>query len=136
MHSAANKRCSWVNADAPLLLEYDDREWGVPAHSGRKHVEVLVLSGAQAGLNWTLVLKKRAGYRRAFDKFDPARVARYFDKTILRVLSDPQTIRNRMKSEAAVRNARAFLTVRQEFGTFDSYCWRLVGGRPVRNRRQ
>src|ERR1700746_2852723 len=106
MRNAAepNKRFSWVNTDDPLLLKYHDREWGVPVHNDRKHFEVLVLSGAQAGLNWTLVLKKRAGYRRAFDKFDPAKVARYSDKQILRLLSDPQIIRNRMKIEAAVRN--------------------------------
>jgi DNA-3-methyladenine glycosylase I len=128
------RRCAWVDPDDPLLLTYHDREWGVPVHNDRKHFEVLVLSGAQAGLNWSLILKKRTGYRRAFDKFDPEKIARYSDKRILRLLSDPQIIRNRMKIEAAVRNARAFLKVRQEFGTFDSYCWQFVGGRPVLNR--
>src|SRR6201993_5126669 len=124
------KRCSWVNEDDPLLLEYHDREWGVPVHSDRKHFEVLVLSGAQAGLNWSLVLKKREGYRRAFDGFDPERVARYSDKQIRTLLDDPQIISNRMKIEAAVRNARAFLKIQEEFGGFDSYCWRFVGGKP------
>jgi len=118
----------------PLLLQYHDREWGVPVHSDRKHFEVLVLSGAQAGLSWSIVLKKREGYRRAFDKFDPAKVARYSEKQIQNLTSDPEIIRNRMKIEAAVRNARAFLEVQEEFGSFDSYCWRFVEGRPKLNR--
>src|SRR5260370_31196315 len=102
MHNAplASKRCSWVNADDPLLLEYHDREWGVPAHSDRKHFEVLVLSGAQAGLNWSLVLKKRDGYRHAFDKFDPEKVARFSEKRILTLIANPEIIRNRKKIEA------------------------------------
>src|ERR1700733_6093905 len=129
-----NKRCSWVNADDPLLLEYHDLEWGLPVHSDRKHFEVLVLSGAQAGLNWSLVLKKREGYRRAFDRFNPERVARYSEKHTRSLLADPQIIRNRMKIEAAVRNARAFLNIREEFGTFDSYCWRFVAGKPKLGR--
>ena len=129
-----NKRCSWVNVDDPLLLEYHDREWGVPVHSDHKHFEVLVLSSAQAGLNWSLVLKKREGYRRAFDRFDPERVARYSEKQRRALLADPQIIRNRMKIEAAVRNARAFLKIQEEFGDFDSYCWRFVGGKPKLNR--
>jgi DNA-3-methyladenine glycosylase I len=114
----------------PLLLEYHDREWGVPVHSDRKHFEVLVLSGAQAGLNWSLVLKKREGYRRAFDKFNPEKVARYSERQIQTLLSDPEIIRNRIKIEAAVRNALAFLKIQEEFGGFDSYCWRFVGGKP------
>jgi len=129
-----DKRCSWVNVDDPLLVEYHDREWGVPVHSDRKHFEVLVLSGAQAGLNWSLVLKKREGYRRAFDGFDPEKVARYSEKQIRTLLADPQIIRNRMKIEAAVRNARAFLKIQEEFGGFDSYCWRFVGGKPKLGR--
>src|SRR5258708_33505117 len=124
MGSAAmsNKRCSWVNADDPLLLEYHDREWGVPVHSDRKHFEVLVLSGAQAGLNWSLVLKKREGYRRAFDKFDPEKVARYSEREIQGLASDPEIIRNRMKIDAAVRNARAFLKIQEGVRDFESYC--------------
>jgi DNA-3-methyladenine glycosylase I len=129
-----DKRCAWVNADDPLLLEYHDLEWGVPVHSDRKHLEVLVLSGAQAGLNWSLVLKKRESYRRAFDNFNPEKVARYSEKQIQNLLADPTIIRNRMKIEAAVRNARALLKVQQEFGDFDSYCWRFVGGEPKLNR--
>jgi DNA-3-methyladenine glycosylase I len=95
-----DKRCSWVNVDDPLLVEYHDREWGVPIHNDRKHFEVLVLSGAQAGLNWSLVLKKREGYRRAFDNFDPEKVARYSENQIQTLLADPNIIRNRMKIEA------------------------------------
>src|SRR6202790_569854 len=107
--ASPNKRCSWVNVEDPLLLAYHDREWGVPVHSDPKHFEVLVLSGAQAGLNWSLVLKKREGYRRAFDSFDPEKVRRYSERRIRMLLSDPEIIRNRIKIEAAVRNARAFL---------------------------
>src|SRR5712691_11331064 len=103
-----DKRCSWVNVDDPLLLEYKDREWGVPVHGDAKHFEVLVLSGAQAGLNWSLVLKKREGYRRAFDSFDPERVARYSNQRIQALVTDPEIIRNRMKIGAAVNNSRAF----------------------------
>jgi DNA-3-methyladenine glycosylase I len=136
MRNAAipNKRCSWVNMDDPLLLKYHDREWGVPVHNDRKHFEVLVLSGAQAGLNWSLVLKKREGYRHAFDKFEPRKVARYSHKQLQTLLADPEIIRNRMKIEAAVRDARAFLKIQEEFGDFDSYCWRFVGEQPKLNR--
>ena len=136
MYRAAirDKRCSWVNADDPLLLAYHDREWGVPVHRDRKQFEVLVLSGAQAGLNWSLVLKKREGYRRAFDNFDPEKVARYSEKRIQTLLANSEIIRNRMKIEAAVSNARAFLKMQEEFGDFNSYCWRFVGGQPKLNR--
>ena len=136
MRSAANpgKRCSWVNVDDSLLVQYHDREWGVPVHKDRKHFEVLILSGAQAGLNWSLVLKKREGYRRAFAAFDPEKVARYSQKQIQTLLANPEIIRNRLKIEAAVHNARAFLKVQEAFGNFDSYCWRFVGGQPIVNR--
>jgi len=127
------KRCSWASVDSALLLHYHDDEWGVPVHSDRKHFEVLVLSGAQAGLSWSLVLKRREGYRRAFDNFDPKKVARYSARRIQSLTSDPEIIRNRMKIKAAVRNARALLTIQEEFGDFDSYCWRFVGGRPKLN---
>jgi len=133
MGGAVKKRCSWVNAHDALLLEYHDREWGVPVHRDRKHFEVLILSGAQAGLNWSLVLKKREGFRRAFHNFDPEKVARYSKTKIQALLSAPEIIRNRMKIEAAIRNARAFLKVQDEFGNFDSYCWRFVEGQPKRN---
>lgn len=118
----------------PLLLDYHDREWGVPAHSEPKLFEVLVLSGAQAGLNWSLVLRKREGYRRAFQNFDPKKVARFSKLQVRTLLSDPGIIRNRAKIEAAVRNARAFLEIQDQFGTFDSYSWQFVGGRPKVNR--
>src|SRR5271169_1134112 len=124
------KRCTWVSMDDPLMLQYHDREWGVPVHDDRKHFEFLVLSGAQAGLSWSIVLKKREGYRRAFDKFDPERVAHYSERQIQSLTSDLEIIRNRMKIEAAVRNARAFLKIQEEFGSFDSYCWGFVEGRP------
>ncbi len=116
------------------MLEYHDREWGVPVHDDRKHFEFLVLSGAQAGLNFSVVLKKRESYRRAFDKFDPEKVAHYAEARIQKLRSNSEIIRNRMKIEATVRNARAFLKTRAEFGDFDSYCWRFVGGRPKLNR--
>lgn len=128
------KRCTWVNMDDPLMLRYHDLEWGVPVHDDRKHFEFLVLEGAQAGLNWSVVLKKREGYRRAFSQFDPEKVARYNDKRIQKLTMDPAIIRNRMKIEAAVRNARAFLAIQEEFGSFDAYCWRFVNGRPKLNR--
>ena len=128
------KRCAWVNMDDPLMLQYHDHEWGVPVHDDRKHFEFLVLEGAQAGLSWSIVLKKREGYRRAFSQFDPEKVARYTDKRIQKLTLDPAIIRNRMKIEAAVKNARAFLAIQEEFGSFDAYCWRFVDGRPKLNR--
>ena len=128
------KRCSWVNVDDPLMLQYHDREWGVPVHEDRKHFEFLVLEGAQAGLSWTIVLRKREGYRCAFAGFDPQKVARFSARRIEKLVLDPAIIRNRMKIKAAVRNAGAFLTIQEEFGSFDSYCWRFVGGRPKLNR--
>ena len=128
------KRCGWVGESNPLMLEYHDREWGVPVHDDVKHFEFLVLEGAQAGLSWSIVLNKREGYRRAFSEFDPNRVARYTEKRVQKLLLDPGIIRNRQKIEAAVRNARAFLAVQNEFGGFDAYSWRFVGGQPIVNR--
>src|SRR6202049_2027287 len=128
------KRCTWVGTDNPLMLQYHDREWGVPVHDDRKHFEFLVLEAAQAGLSWSIVLKKREGYRRAFSQFDPRKVARYTQKRIQTLTADPSIIRNRMKIEAAVRNARAFLAIQDEFGSFNAYCWRFVDGRPRLNR--
>jgi DNA-3-methyladenine glycosylase I len=118
------------------MVEYHDREWGVPVHDDRQHFEFLVLEAAQAGLSWSIVLKKREGYRRAFSQFDPLKVARYTQKRIQKLTADPSIIRNRMKIEAAVRNARAFLTIQDEFGSFNAYCWRFVDGRPRLNRRK
>jgi DNA-3-methyladenine glycosylase I len=128
------KRCGWVNAGDALMLDYHDREWGVPVHDDRTHFEFLVLEAAQAGLSWAIVLRKRDGYRRAFSEFDPRKVARYTGKRIDTLMRDPSIIRNRMKIEAAVRNAREFLAIQDEFGSFDSYCWRFVDGRPRLNR--
>ena len=127
------KRCAWVRADDPLMLHYHDREWGVPIHDDRKHFEFLILEGAQAGLSWSTILRKRENYRRAFADFDPEKVARFTAARIEKLILDPGIIRNRLKIESAVRNARAFLKVQQEFGTFDTYCWRFVDGKPKRN---
>ena len=116
------------------MIRYHDLEWGVPVHDDRKHFEFLVLEGAQAGLSWSTVLNKREGYRRAFSGFDPEKVARYSVTQIQKLTLDPSIIRNRMKIESAVRNARALLTIQEEFGSFDVYCWRFVGGQPKVNR--
>src|SRR5579863_1162917 len=118
------KRCTWVSTDDPLMLQYHDREWGVPVHDDPKHFEFLVLEAAQAGLSWSIVLKKREGYRRAFSEFDPEKVARYTEKRIQKLTLDPTIIRNRMKIEAAVRNAQAFLAIQEEFGSFNA----IAGG--------
>jgi len=128
------KRCGWVSIDNPLMVEYHDREWGVPVHDDRKHFQFLVLEAAQAGLSWSIVLKKREGYRRAFSQFDPEKVARYTQKRVQKLIVDPAIIRNRLKIESAIRNARALLAIQKEFGSFDAYCWRLVDGRPKQNR--
>jgi len=127
-------RCAWASVDNPLMLEYHDREWGVPVHNDRKHFEFLVLEGAQAGLNWSIILNKREGYRGAFSEFDPSKVARYTEKRVQKLRLDPGIIRNRQKIESAVRNARALLAIQEEFGTFDAYAWRFVGGQPKVNR--
>jgi DNA-3-methyladenine glycosylase I len=131
--SAEKKRCSWVNVDNALLLEYHDREWGVPNHDDRKHFEFLILEAAQAGLNWSIVLKKREGYRRAFSEFDPEKVARFTKAKIDKLVADPAIIRNRLKIESAVKNARALLAVREEFVSFDKYSWRFVDGKQRQN---
>jgi DNA-3-methyladenine glycosylase I len=127
------QRCAWVNSADPLMVDYHDREWGVPVHDDRKHFEFLVLEAAQAGLSWSTVLKKREGYRRAFSDFDPQKVARYTDKRIDELTQDASIIRNRMKIQAAVRNASELLAVQEEFGSFDAYCWRFVDGQPKLN---
>jgi len=130
------KRCTWVSVDNPLMVEYHDREWGVPVHDDRRHFEFLVLEAAQAGLSWSIVLKKREGYRRAFSQFDPAKVARFTDRRVEKLTLDPAIVRNRLKIEAAIRNARALLAIQKEFRSFDAYCWRFVDGRPKVNRRR
>jgi DNA-3-methyladenine glycosylase I len=125
-------RCGWCLGD-PLYLDYHDREWGVPLHDERRLFEFLLLEGAQAGLSWLTILRKREAYRRAFAGFDPERVARFDARTKRALLADAGIVRNRLKIEAAIDNARAFLKVQEEFGSFDAYAWRFVGGRPVRN---
>ncbi len=126
-------RCPWAGSD-PLYVRYHDEEWGVPVHDDRRFFEMLVLEGAQAGLAWITVLRKRGGYRAAFDGFDPAVVAGYDDRRVAALLENPAIIRNRLKIESAVGNARAFLRVQAEHGSFDRYVWRFVDGRPRLNR--
>jgi DNA-3-methyladenine glycosylase I len=128
-------RCPWGDSH-PLYVAYHDREWGAPLHDDRRLFEMLCLEGAQAGLSWLTILKKRPAYRKAFDRFDPRKVARYDARKKRRLLADPGIVRNRMKVEAFVVNARAFLAVRREFGSFDAYIWTFVGGRPIVNRRK
>jgi len=127
------KRCHWVGSD-PLYLEYHDSEWGVPLHDDRKLFEFLVLEAAQAGLSWITILRKRESYRAAFADFDAEAVARFNRRSVERLLRDPGIVRNRQKVEAAVGNARAFLAVQEEFGSFDRYVWRFVDGRPIQGR--
>jgi DNA-3-methyladenine glycosylase I len=128
-------RCAWPGAGTdPLMLRYHDEEWGAPVHDDRVLFEFLVLEGVQAGLSWQTVLRKRENYRRAFRHFDPEAVARFTGEDVARLLADPGIIRNRLKVSAAVINARKFLEVRKEFGSFDAYIWQFVGGRPIDHR--
>jgi len=125
------ERCHW--ARSPVMVRYHDEEWGVPLHDDRRLFEFLILEGAQAGLSWELILRKRENYRRAFDRFDAAKIAHYDQRKIRRLLSDPGIVRNQLKIAAAVANARSFLTVRKECGSFDKYVWSFVGGTPKQN---
>ena len=127
------KRCGWARTE--LSIAYHDKEWGVPLHDDRALFEILVLEGAQAGLNWETILRKRDNYRAAFDNFDPGKVARYDERRVEKLLANPGIIRNRLKIEAAVQNAKAFLATEKEFGSFDAYVWRFVDGRPKKRRR-
>ena len=129
-------RCAWAETGGELYHRYHDDEWGLPVHDDRRHFEFLVLEGAQAGLSWLTVLKKRDAYRKAFAGFDPAKVARFDGRRVLALLRDPGIIRNRLKVRSAVKNARAFLAVQKEFGSFDAYVWPFVGGHPIRNKRK
>ena len=126
------KRCAWADS-GPLESAYHDTEWGVPVHDDQRLFEFLILEGAQAGLSWSTILKKREAYRRAFDGFDPLRVARFDGRRIRTLLADPGIVRNRLKVESAVLNARAFLEVQAAFGSFDAYVWGFVSGKVVRN---
>jgi DNA-3-methyladenine glycosylase I len=128
-------RCGWAGTD-PLYLRYHDAEWGVPLHDDRRLFEMLCLEGAQAGLSWITILRKRENYRKAFDGFDPEKVARYGRGRIERLLRDEGIVRNRLKVEGTIKNARAFLRVAEEFGSFDAYIWRFTGGKPLVNRRR
>jgi DNA-3-methyladenine glycosylase I len=129
----AIQRCGWAEGGDPLILEYHDREWGVPVHDDHQLFEFLVLEGAQAGLSWMTILRKREAYRKAFKDFDPAAVARFRDATVERLLTDPTIVRNRRKIESAIRNARVIQSIAKEQGSFDRYVWSFVGGRPKRN---
>jgi DNA-3-methyladenine glycosylase I len=129
------KRCAWSGTD-PLYVAYHDGEWGVPVHDDRVLFEFLVLEGAQAGLSWSTILRKRDAYRRAFDRFDPRKVARYDERKVAALLADAGIVRNRAKIASAIKNARAFLDVQAEFGSFAAYQWGFVGGRPIQNRRR
>ena len=126
------QRCEWAGID-PLYTQYHDREWGVPQHDDRKLFELLILEGAQAGLSWVTILRKRETYRKAFDGFDAEKIAEYGDAKTAQLLLDPGIVRNRLKIAATIQNARAFLAVREGFGSFDGYLWSFVGGQPKKN---
>ena len=126
-------RCSWCGVD-PLYIRYHDEEWGVPVHDDRRLFEMLVLEGAQAGLSWITILRKRPAYRKAFDRFDARKIARYDARKKHALLADAGIVRNKLKINGAVTNARAFLAVKKEFGSFDAYIWQYVGGRPIVRR--
>ena len=131
---SGKKRCTWAEGGNELYIQYHDREWGVPVHEDRKQFEFLILEGAQAGLSWSTVLNKREGYRKAFAVFDPVKVASFSEKKIETLIQDPSIIRNRLKITSAVSNARAFLAIQKEYGSFDTYIWAFVGGKPLQNR--
>ncbi|MBX3751180.1 MAG: DNA-3-methyladenine glycosylase I [Opitutaceae bacterium] len=131
---SSSTRCPWPKTE--LDVAYHDEEWGVPLHDDRALFELLILEGAQAGLSWSTILKKRANYRRAFDRFDARKIARYDDRKVAALLADAGIVRNRLKIAATITNARAFLAVQKEFGSFDRYLWDFVGGQPIINRRR
>lgn len=127
-------RCAWPRTE--LDIAYHDTEWGVPVHDDRLLFEFLILEGAQAGLSWSTILKKRENYRRAFDNFDAQKIARYKARKVKKLLADAGIVRNRLKIAAAIQNAKTFLAVQEEFGSFDAYLWQFVGGRPIQNRQK
>ena len=131
----ADKRCPWC-LGSPEYIAYHDREWGRPVHDDRVFFEFLILEGAQAGLSWSTILNKRDGYRAAFAGFDPVKVATFKSKDVARLIANPAIVRNRLKIESAITNAKAFLEVQREFGTFDRYVWSFVRGKPLLNRRR
>ncbi len=128
------KRCAWPKTE--LDIAYHDTEWGVPLHDDRLLFEMLILEGAQAGLSWSTILKKRENYRRAFDNFDARKIAKYNGRKVKALLADEGIVRNRLKVAATIQNAKAFLAVQKESGSFDVYIWQFVGGKPIQNRRQ
>ena len=128
------KRCKWAEGVSLDYIAYHDEEWGVPVRNDQVQFEFLILEGAQAGLSWSTILNKRAGYRKAFADFDPQKVARFTDKRVEKLLQDPGIVRNRLKVRSAVTNARAFLAVQEEFGSFSDYIWGFVDGEPIQNR--
>ena len=130
------RRCEWADGDDPLLLSYHDEEWGVPSHHDPHLFELLTLEGAQAGLSWRTILHKREGYRGAFRRFDPTPVARFNARKVEALLNDPAIVRNRLKVESTVNNARRMLEVQEQFGTFDAYIWQFVDGAPIVGRRR
>jgi DNA-3-methyladenine glycosylase I len=130
-----NRRCDWAGND-PDYIRYHDEEWGVPSHDDRHLFEMLILEGAQAGLSWITILRKRENYRRVFHNFDAARIAKFTDADIARCLADPGIVRNRLKVQSTVRNAQSFLAVVEEFGSFDAYVWSFVNGAPIQNARR
>src|SRR2546428_11130371 len=125
-------RCFWATTDS--MIAYHDTEWGVPVHDDRLLFEFLILEGAQAGLSWSTILNKRDNYRRAFDNFDARKIAKYNSRKISKLLTDPGIVRNRLKIAAAIQNAKAFLAIQKEFGSFDAYIWSFVDAKPIRNR--
>lgn len=129
-------RCSWASGSDELLIHHHDHEWGVPIHDDRLLFEMLILEGAQAGLSWITILRKRDAYKKAFDNFDPVKIARYSEKKLTALMENTGIVRNRLKIEAAVKNARAFLAIQKEFGSFDRYLWNFVSNAQVRNHPQ
>jgi DNA-3-methyladenine glycosylase I len=132
---AVKQRCPWPGDD-PLYIKYHDEEWGVPSHDDRHLFEMLILEGAQAGLSWITILRKRENYRRAFADWNVEKIARFGEKDFARLMNDAGIVRNRLKIRAAIENAKAFLKVHMEFGSFDRYIWQFVGGKPIQNRRR
>ena len=128
----SQQRCEWGNS-SPLYIDYHDLEWGVPVHDDRKLFEFLILEGAQAGLSWSTILNKRQAYIQAFDNFEPAKVASYNEAKVQALLANPGIVRNRLKIQAAIQNARSFLEVQDQYGTFDTYIWQFVDGKPIQN---
>ncbi|MBM2846323.1 MAG: DNA-3-methyladenine glycosylase [Bacteroidetes bacterium] len=128
-------RCAWCTSD-PLYISYHDHEWGVPVHNDRKLFEMLTLEGAQAGLSWLTILRKRSNYKKAFDNFNPVKVARYDARKVKSLLKNVGIVRNRLKIAATISNTKAFIAVQKEFGTFNNYIWQFVGGKPLKNKRR